>query len=201
MKRAGIICSILPGRESLLADKLPSVKDQIRADLIKLGILKGGIFERDNTLFFYFENEDKNNRTAIEVIQEKLGESLENNKVILDEVFYTQGFQEDKMTYMRVATFMKVKPGFEEAYRCAHANIWPSILEGIQRTKIRNYTIFMKGTELYSYFEVKDLDHAMAVLADDPENQRWQRTMAPMMDVGSGMKDGSSVYLKEILSF
>ncbi len=119
----------------------------------------------------------------------------------MDEVFYTQGFQEDKMTYMRVATFMKVKPGFEEAYRCAHANIWPSILEGIQRTKIRNYSIFMKGTELYSYFEVKDLDHAMAVLADDPENQRWQRTMAPMMDVGSGMKDGSSVYLNEILYF
>ncbi len=80
MKRAGIVCSILPGRESMLADKISSVKDQIRAALIKLGALKGGIFERDNTLFFYFENGEMNIRSAIEVIREKMGGFLENDQ-------------------------------------------------------------------------------------------------------------------------
>ena len=38
---------------------------------------------------------------------------------------------------------------------------------------------------------------AMAMAAADPINQRWQEYMAPLMDVGSGIKDGSTAYLVE----
>ena len=98
----------------------------------------------------------------------------------------------------RVATLMVVKEGKEEEYREAHRNVWPEILEGIERAGIRNYSIFMMGCQLFSYFEVEDLDKAMVMIAADPINQKWQEHMAPLMDVGSGVKDGSTVYLEEV---
>jgi L-rhamnose mutarotase len=98
----------------------------------------------------------------------------------------------------RVATFMVVKEGKEEEYRQAHRNVWPEILEGIKRAGIRNYSIFMMGCQLFSYFEVEDLDKAMVTISADPINQRWQEHMAPLMDVGSGVHDGSTVYLEEV---
>lgn len=93
---------------------------------------------------------------------------------------------------------MEVKEGLEEVYREAHRHVWPEILECCARAGIRNYTIFMVGTWLYSYFEVDDLEQAMAIVAQDPINQRWQQLMAPLMVVGSGVKDGSTVYLDEV---
>ena len=98
----------------------------------------------------------------------------------------------------RVVTFMLVKEGMEERYREEHRNVWPEVLEGIKRYGIRNYSIFMRGRELYSYFEVEDLDKAIAMAAADPINQKWQEHMAPLMDVGSGVKDGSTIYLEEV---
>ncbi len=215
MKRAGITWSIDSERESKLVPRILSVKDNLKASMFGLGVRNCGAYKRDLTLFFYFLYDDKEITASTEKVNsidncqdlaarqicEELTGIIKPDEPFMDEVFYTPGFQAEKKPYGCVATFMKVKPGFEQAYRNAHANIWPSILEGIQITKIRNYSIFMKGTELYSFFEVKDLNHAMVVLADDPENQRWQRTMAPMMDVGSGIKDGSSVYMQDILHF
>jgi len=86
----------------------------------------------------------------------------------------------------------------EERYREEHRRVWPEILEGIKKARIRNYSIFTMGRKLYSYFEVEDLDKAMAMVAVDPINQKWQEHMAPLMDVGSGVKDGSTVYLEEV---
>jgi L-rhamnose mutarotase len=98
----------------------------------------------------------------------------------------------------RYATYMRVKPGTEEEYAERHRNCWPEIIEGAQRAGIRNYSIFMRGCELFSYFEADDLAASMAQIAADPVNQRWQAYMAPLMDVGSGIKDGSTAYLAEV---
>lgn len=98
----------------------------------------------------------------------------------------------------RMATFMRVKEGMEEEYRRRHRQVWPEILAGIGQAGIRNYSIFMRGRELFSYFEVDDLDKAMAMIAADPTNQKWQEYMAPLMEVSSGIKDGSTVYLPEV---
>jgi len=50
----------------------------------------------------------------------------------------------------------------EERYREEHRNIWTEVVEGITRFGIRNYSIFMRGRDIYSYFEVEDLDRAVA---------------------------------------
>lgn len=96
---------------------------------------------------------------------------------------------------------MLVKEGKEEAYREAHRRVWPEILEGARKAGIRNYTIFMMGRQLFSYFEVDDLEQATKMLANDPINQKWQAMMAPRMEVGSGIRDGSTVYLEEVFHF
>jgi len=36
------------------------------------------------------------------------------------------------------------------------------------------------------------------MLAADPINQRWQEKMAPLMDVGSGIRDSTTAYLEEV---
>ena len=94
---------------------------------------------------------------------------------------------------------MSLKPGLEEAYRAEHRNIWRDVVEGITRYGIRNYSIFMTGNELYSYFEVDDLDRAMAQAAQDPVNRRWQEHMADFFLTSPGIQDGSTVYPVEIL--
>jgi L-rhamnose mutarotase len=44
---------------------------------------------------------------------------------------------------------------------------------------------------------VDDLDRHEPGAAD-PVNQRWQEYMAPLMDVASGIRDGSTSYLAEV---
>ena len=93
---------------------------------------------------------------------------------------------------------MQVKDGLEEAYKAAHREIWPEILTGIAKAKIKNYSIFMLGTSLFSYFEVEDLDKAITMLAADSDNRRWQEYMAHMFDVGPGIREGTTLYLEEV---
>ena len=98
----------------------------------------------------------------------------------------------------RVATYMAVKPGLEDRYVEEHRDIWPEVVEGITRFGIRSYSIFMHGRELYSYFEVDDLQRAMALAAADPDNQRWQAHMADFFDTGPDIQDGSTVRPLEV---
>ena len=56
----------------------------------------------------------------------------------------------------------------------------------------------MRGRELYSYFEVEDLDKAMTMLSADPDNQRWQEHMAHMFEIGPGISEGTTVYLEKV---
>jgi len=98
----------------------------------------------------------------------------------------------------RVATNMRVRPGMEHEYVRRHAEVWPEVLQGITGYGIHRYSIFLSGQELFSYFEVDDLGRAMSLAAADPVNQRWQEYMAPLMDVASGISDGSTSYLAEV---
>jgi L-rhamnose mutarotase len=66
----------------------------------------------------------------------------------------------------------------------SHADPWPSVLEQIGRSNIRNYSIFLREPEnvLFAYFEYHGSDFAadMRAMADDPETQRWWAIMKPM---------------------
>lgn len=78
---------------------------------------------------------------------------------------------------------LEVRPGYEVEYLRRHDEIWPEMLETLQKASIRNYNIFRHGLTLFGYFETDDLEATRAHLATCPVNARWGEWMAPIMKV------------------
>jgi L-rhamnose mutarotase len=82
---------------------------------------------------------------------------------------------------MQVGLHTRLKPGVEARYDEYHRAVWPDVLAAIRRVGITKYVIFRDGLDLFHYIECDDYDRAIAELAGDPVNVRWQEEMAPMM--------------------
>lgn len=69
-----------------------------------------------------------------------------------------------------------------DEYEKYHAAVWPTVLEQISKSNIRNYSIFRHGELLFAYFEYVGDDYAgdMARMAEDPETQRWWSVQEPL---------------------
>jgi L-rhamnose mutarotase len=76
---------------------------------------------------------------------------------------------------------MQCKPGCEKEYVERHKAVFPDLLAALKRVGVSEYSIFMKGNQLYAYMVVDDFDKAMEELANDPANQRWQAFMRDIM--------------------
>jgi L-rhamnose mutarotase len=82
---------------------------------------------------------------------------------------------------MKVGLHTRLKPGVEERYEEYHRAVWPDVLAAIRRVGITKYVIFRDGLDLFHFIECADYERAIADLAGDPVNVRWQAEMAPMM--------------------
>jgi L-rhamnose mutarotase len=83
------------------------------------------------------------------------------------------------MTAQRVCFQLQVKPDRIDAYRDAHAAVWPDMLEALDATGWRNYSIFLRADGLViGYFETDDLNASLAGMAATEVNARWQAAMA-----------------------
>lgn len=82
----------------------------------------------------------------------------------------------------RYGSVIQVRPECIEEYKAYHARVWPEVLEMIARCNIRNYSIFLKDTTLFGYFEYYGSDFAadMALMAADSKTQEWWAVMKPM---------------------
>ena len=85
---------------------------------------------------------------------------------------------------MRIGRCARIKKGFEEEYKRLHNEIWPEILELIKKAGVRNYSIYLRGRDLFSYLEVDDWDNAVSFMMDDPVGLRFQEVLSPLMDAG-----------------
>jgi L-rhamnose mutarotase len=83
---------------------------------------------------------------------------------------------------VRIARWTRVKAGCEAEYTEWHRKVWPELLALNSRAGIRNYSIYLRGRELFSYLEVDDWDAAMQFLGGQEVAQKWQELMAPLMD-------------------
>ena len=68
----------------------------------------------------------------------------------------------------RVAFTMRIKPGTEEEYRRRHQLVWPELLADLTRAGCENYSIYLRGTELFAYMEVADFQRS--VILNQVEN-------------------------------
>lgn len=80
----------------------------------------------------------------------------------------------------RVAFVMKLKPGNEAIYKQKHDEIWPELLEMMQRQGTSNYSIYRYGLTLFAYLEQDEaLEHKGP---PDPILLRWWKMMEPYME-------------------
>lgn len=93
---------------------------------------------------------------------------------------------------MNVGIHTRLKQGAVERYEEYHRAVWPEVLEAIKRAGIRRYLIFRDGLDLFHFIECDDYDRAIAELAAEPVNVRWQAEMAPMMAVAHDYSGHSS---------
>lgn len=82
----------------------------------------------------------------------------------------------------RYSSVVNLKPDVLLAYKQLHVHTWQGVLDTIHACNIRNYSIYLHGNTLYSYYEYIGEDHAadMAKMAEDPITQAWWSLTAPM---------------------
>jgi L-rhamnose mutarotase len=92
----------------------------------------------------------------------------------------------------RVAQTIRLRPERREEYLALHREVWPGVEAALRKANIRNYTIFLRETTLFSYFEYHGEDFAadLASIAADPDTRRWwtltDPCQQPWPDAGAG---------------
>jgi L-rhamnose mutarotase len=84
----------------------------------------------------------------------------------------------------RYGQVLKLRAEHRDDYVHHHAAVWPDVLAQIQRSNIRNYSIYLRDGILFAYFEYigTDFDADMRAMAADPATQRWWALMEPMQE-------------------
>jgi L-rhamnose mutarotase len=98
----------------------------------------------------------------------------------------------------RIAFIMRVWPGQEEEYRRRHGAVWPEMLQALREAGCSNYSIFMRGRDLFAYLEVADLDRMRHELAAGDASRRWEAHMAPIMEQAILPETGFHELLPEV---
>lgn len=68
-----------------------------------------------------------------------------------------------------------------EEYIRRHADIWPEMGALIRESGIRDYTIWVSGTDIFACFETDDFDRTLKILLASPVKHRWDQYMADMI--------------------
>jgi L-rhamnose mutarotase len=98
----------------------------------------------------------------------------------------------------RVGFTMRLLPGQEAEYRRRHAAVWPEMLAALRAAGVRDYSIFIHGTQLFAYLEVEDFAAFRASMAATDVNDRWQAEMAAVIDPLTDPATGFHQRLEEV---
>jgi L-rhamnose mutarotase len=81
----------------------------------------------------------------------------------------------------RYASVIELRPEMEATYRELHLEPWPEVLASLKRAHVSNYSIFVRDGYLFSYleYEGQDFEADMALVAEDPDTQRWWKLTDP----------------------
>ena len=78
----------------------------------------------------------------------------------------------------QIALHSRLAEGSETAYDTEHATVWPELITAMQRAGIADWRIWRSGRDLFHLVDCDDFDAALKQLANDPDDQRWQRHMS-----------------------
>lgn len=100
----------------------------------------------------------------------------------------------------RVGFILKVKEELIEEYKRRHHEVWPEMLDALRMTGWHNYSLFMRDDGLlFGYFETPEsFEVALAGMAQEEVNERWQAEMAPFFEGIGGHADEMMEELVEV---
>lgn len=98
----------------------------------------------------------------------------------------------------RVGFTMRLLPGQEGEYRRRHASVLPEMLAALIDAGCRDYSIYLRGSDLFGYLVVDDFAAFRAVMGTSPVNARWQAEMAALVDPLTDPATGFHRRLEEI---
>ena len=83
----------------------------------------------------------------------------------------------------RVCFLLKVRPDRLKEYKRRHKAVWPEMLKALSKTGWKNYSLFLRDDGLLvGYFETPSYKKALAGMAKQEVNARWQKVMGPFFE-------------------
>jgi L-rhamnose mutarotase len=94
---------------------------------------------------------------------------------------------------------LRVKADRLAEYTSLHRRVWPEMLEALSRAGWRNYSLFLRPDGLLiGYLETPDFQRALALMAAEDVNARWQASMQPFFTGLDGRPDEGMERIEEI---
>jgi L-rhamnose mutarotase len=98
----------------------------------------------------------------------------------------------------RVCFLMRARQETLDEYKRRHADVWPEMLEALERAGWHNYSLFARSDGLIvGYVETDDFEAALAAMQEQAVSARWQAEMAPLFEIEAA-PDASMQQLQEI---
>ncbi len=87
----------------------------------------------------------------------------------------------------RVCFVLQVKRDRLAEYKERHKHVWPEMQEALRRTGWHNYSLFLRDDGmLIGYLETPDFKKALAGMAAEDVNTRWQSQMREFFEDPAG---------------
>jgi L-rhamnose mutarotase len=100
----------------------------------------------------------------------------------------------------RVCFTLQVDPTKLDAYRAAHAAVWPDMLRALADSGWHDYRLFLRPDGLLvGFLETDDFAAAQAAMARTEVNARWQAAMAGFFPaLGESRPDEGMLVLDQV---
>ena len=74
----------------------------------------------------------------------------------------------------RLCFTFEIRPGTEDEYKRRHDEIWPELVDAIQSSGFRNYSLFRRDQQIVAYVECHpDVATSFQALSAYESNERW----------------------------
>ncbi len=81
----------------------------------------------------------------------------------------------------RIAFTMRIHPGAQDEYRRRHQAVWPALLTDLTAAGCHNYSIYLRGEELFAYMEVENFSTFLQKMASSEASARWEQMMSDIL--------------------
>ena len=99
---------------------------------------------------------------------------------------------------MKFLSEFALKPGTQAEYKKRHDEIWPEMLDMIEKSGLKNYSIWNLGDRLIEYYECEDPEGAIAYIKSCDVKKRWDEYMSDILILN---EDGSMTPYKKMFEF